>query len=241
MYPAPGTPSTGGSIPSSGFDPQAGDASLKRDQVFLDLPSSQLVVTVGEPVVVEAILKGNMPDQCHSLRVVVTPPDANKVISLEVYTVVDTRISCTTVLKPFSAGIPLGSFTSGDYTVTVNGEKLGQFATIYSPQPGDETLTRGEASLDMSLSKLVFLGTLSNEEAASLQGNLPDPCHQLRIVLTPADSEKKINLEIYSVYDPQTLCTMVIVPFQVYVPLGNNPAGHYSVYVNGQQLGEFDK
>ncbi len=241
-YPAPGGGPTGSAaFPFSGFEPQAKDSTLQRDLVTLDIANSKLEVSVGEPVTVQAILNGNMPDPCHSLRVVATPADANNVISLEAYSVVDTRIACTMVLKPFSAPIPLGSYSSGTYKVTVNGEPLGEFSGTYAPQPGDTKLTRDEVNLDLNFSKLVLLGPLSNQEAAELQGNLPDPCHQLRIALTPADAQGRIDLEVYSVYDPQTMCAMIIVPFDVIVSLGNNPAGHYSVYVNGQLLGEFDK
>ena len=241
-YPGPVTPATSSSaIPSSGFEPQASDASLKRDQVFLDLPNSLLLVTPGVPVDVKAFLSGNMPGPCHSLRVVVTPPDDNNVINLDVYTVVDTQTVCASVDESFSATIPLGSFTSGEYTVTVNGEELGRFTSPDSPQPGDAKLKRGEVSLDLSLSKLVVIGTQSGEEAADLQGIQPDPCHQLRIILTPADAQNKINLEVYNVYDPQASCIMVIAPFRVIIPLGIYPSGDYSVYVNGQLLGEFNK
>jgi hypothetical protein len=241
-YPAPGTTGSGNpTIPPSGFEPQEGDTTLKRDDVFLDLPTSQVVVTLGEPVTVEAILTGNLPDPCHSLRVVVTPADANNVISLEVYSIVDTRIACTTVLQPFSSSIPLGIYSNGDYTVTVNGEPLGGFSTVFSPQPADEQLARADVNLDMSLSKLLFLGPQSNEETAYLHGSLPDPCHHLRIVVNPPDPQNLINLDVYSVYDPQTMCIQVIVPFAIDAPLGDNPTGHYTVNVNGQLLGEFDK
>ncbi len=240
-YPGPGTPVAGGyTIPASGFEPQAADSSLKRDVVTLDLTASLVVVTVGEPAQAQAILKGSMSDPCHALRVVVTPADANHTISLEAYSVVDTRTACTTVIQPFSAPIPLGSYASGEYKVTVNDSPLGQFATLFSPQPGDTALTRADLSPDMSLSKLVSL-VHPNGEAAYLQGSLPDPCHQLRIVVNPPDTQNQINLEVYSVYDPGKICTTVIVPFAVNVPLGNNPAGHYTVNVNGTLLGEFNQ
>ena len=241
-YPGPGTLSSSTSdIPISGYEPQTGDASLKRDNVTLDLPNSQLEITLTQPIQVKAILQGSMADSCQSLRVVVTPADNNNVINLDAYTVVDTRVTCSTVIQPISAPIPLGSYSSGQYTVMVNGEMLGQFDTVYTPQPSDDTLKRAEINLDSSQSKLVFLGPLSTEEAAYLVGNLPDPCHHLRIVLTPVDSQNKISLEVYSMFDPQAVCVTVIQPFKVIVPLGNNPAGHYSVDVNAKLLGEFDK
>ncbi len=240
-YPAPGTPVSGNpSIPPSGYEPQPGDENLKRDQVFLDLESSRIFIAAGDIIQVKAILNGNLSDPCHQLRVVVTPPDARKTINLEVYSLVDTSTACITVLKPFNASIPLGSYTTGTYTVMVNGEKLGEFIGGYEPQPGDDQLTRGDVTVDVSGSRLFTSDTQPRLVSVILKGDLPDPCHQLRIVFTPADTQNKINLDVYSVFDPKTNCVTVIQPFQVTFSLGSFPSGHYSVYVNGQLLGEFD-
>jgi hypothetical protein len=240
-YPAPGTSGAGTQgVPVSGYEPQPGDEKLKRDNVTLDLTTSQLVVTVTEPPQAKTVLVGSMPDPCHSLRVVVTPADANNTINLEVYSLVDPTTACITVIEPFTASIPLGSFSTGRYTVMVNGEKLGQFDTVFSPQPADDKLTRDVATVDMATSKLSMTGTQPNDVSANLKGTLPDPCHQLRIVLTPADTQNKINLEVYSVYDPKVACSTVIQPFNVIFPLGSFPSGHYTVYVNGEDLAEFD-
>lgn len=115
------------SIPPSGYEPQPGDDKLKRDQVFLDLANSQFIIPNTPPFQVQIVLQGNLSDPCHSLRVVVTPPDANNVVNLEAYSVVDPAVACITVLKPFAANIPLGSYTDGEFTVMVNGEPLGKF------------------------------------------------------------------------------------------------------------------
>jgi len=128
-YPGPYTQGTGTFVfPPSGYEPLPGDEKLKRDQVFLDLANSKFTITDTPPFQVQVVLQGNLPDPCHSLRVVVTPPDANNVINLEVYSVVDPGKACITVLKPFTATIPLGSYTEGEYTVMVNGERLGLFS-----------------------------------------------------------------------------------------------------------------
>jgi hypothetical protein len=79
------------------------------------------------PVQVVVVLRGDLPNGCHKLRVVVSPPDAAKTVQLEVYTVIDTQMMCAEVLAPFEVPIALGSFTGGTYTVMVNGEVLGTF------------------------------------------------------------------------------------------------------------------
>jgi hypothetical protein len=40
--------------------------------------------------------------------------------------VVDPNVACIQMLSPFSVSIPLGSFETGQYTVLLNGEKVGQ-------------------------------------------------------------------------------------------------------------------
>lgn len=240
-YPEPGTPGVvTPAIPPSGYEPQPGDANLERDTVMLELDSSAIFIKPSDPAQAEAILNGNLSDPCHEVRVVVTPPDASKTIDLEVYSVVDTSSACITVIKPFSATIPLGSYTSGEYTVMVNGEELGTFFGGYGVQPGDESLTTGPVTIDMDNSQLFSSDTQPRLASAILQGELPTPCHQLRVVLEATSSENQINLEVYSLYDPQVICNDMTQPFHITYPLGSFSNGHYSVYVNGQLLGEFD-
>jgi hypothetical protein len=45
-----------------------------------------------------------------------------------VYSLVKPGIACAAVLQPFSVTVPIGSFSSGSYTVFVNGLRLGSFS-----------------------------------------------------------------------------------------------------------------
>jgi hypothetical protein len=208
--------------------------------VNVDINASQLSVVASEPAQANAILVGTMPDPCHSLRVVVTPADASNTINLEVYSLYNPSTGCVEKIETFTALIPLGSYASGQYTVNVNGSRLGQFDTVFAPQPDDDKLKEGEATVDLQTSRVTMSATEINGVNADLKGYLPDPCHQLRIVMTPADSSGKINLEVYSVYQGGTACVTVIQPFEVIYPIGIFTTGHYTVYVNGELLGEFD-
>jgi hypothetical protein len=227
-------------IPPSGYEPLPGDASLTRDQVFIDLENSQIVTSPSEPTQVQAILQGNLSDPCHNLRVVVTPPDLQNTLFLEVYSLVDPDTACITVIEPFTATIPLGSYPSGQYTVMVNGILLGEFGPLYIPQPGDDQLTRAGVSVDLSGSQLLTNATQPVQLSIILRGDLPDPCHQLRVVVNSPDENNSIHLEAYSLADKSIICITVIKPFEVTIPLGSFPSGQYTVDVNGQLLGVFD-
>ena len=74
----------------------------------------------------------------------------------------------------------------------------------------------------------------------ALKGSLPTPCNQLRVVDNPPDKQNRIQVEVYSVLDPEQMCAQVLEPFEANIGLGSFPRGHYSVWVNGEMVGEFD-
>jgi hypothetical protein len=240
-YPAPSSPGpTNPTIPPSGYEPQPGDDKLVRGEALLDLPNSSLVVKEGLPVEVQVHLKGNLPDPCHQLRVVVAPPDETSALNLEAYTLRQPGKTCLTVLKPFEASIPLGSYTGGEITVYVNGQVLGEFGVGYQPQPGDDVLQRDQVTFELERSKVLVARSQPVQVSAVLIGYLPDPCHHLRVVNSGADAGRVINLEAYSLVKPGSSCIEMIKPFQAIIPLGVFPTGHYILKVNGEVLGEFD-
>jgi hypothetical protein len=69
---------------------------------------------------------------------------------------------------------------------------------------------------------------------------LPTPCNQLRGDISPPDSENKIVVDVYSVVEADAICAQVVEPFEENFPLGSFPAGHYTLWVNGELVAEFD-
>ena len=112
------------------------------------------------------------------------------------------------------------------------------FESPFAPKPGDEQLIRGEVYLDEA--SLLIRESFPPQIVVVLRGNLPTPCHELRAEISPPDQENKIEVDVYSVIDPDTVCTQVLEPLDEQLELGTFPSGHYSVWVNGQLAGEFD-
>jgi hypothetical protein len=108
----------------------------------------------------------------------------------------------------------------------------------YAPQPEDNNLTRGNIFIEEK--GLIIRESYPPQIALGLSGNLPNPCHQLRAVVSEPDAENKINVELYTMVDPNRMCTEVLKPFSQNIELGTFPGGHYSVWVNGGLAGEFD-
>jgi hypothetical protein len=111
-------------------------------------------------------------------------------------------------------------------------------ANSLEPKPGDENLTRGNIFIQEY--GLMIRESFPPQVSLTFSGELPTPCHQLRALVSAPDEENKIIAEIYSVVDPNMMCTQVLKPFQAKMDLGAFPTGHYTVWINGEMAGEFD-
>lgn len=113
----------------------------------------------------------------------------------------------------------------------------GQQVDNYSPSPADGALTQGEVFLESK--SLATLESYPLQFMLQLKGELPTPCHQLRIAISPPDADNKVNVEVYSVVNPAEICIQVLAPFEIAYPLGSFPPGEYSLWVNGEMVAEF--
>ncbi len=110
-------------------------------------------------------------------------------------------------------------------------------ANLYATQPADASLTRGSVFLEAK--ELRILESFPLQFILHLTGSLPTPCNQLRVAVGLPDSENKVRVDVYSISDPDKICTQVIKPFEVNIPLGSFPTGKYSLWVNGEMIAEF--
>lgn len=108
----------------------------------------------------------------------------------------------------------------------------------FAPGPGDANLSRGEVFVQES--SLLIRESFPPQIALTLKGELPTPCHRLRVEIGTPNANGQIHLNVYSVVNPDLMCTQVIMPFEESVELGTFPSGHYSVFVNEELVGEFD-
>ncbi|HJS20203.1 MAG TPA: hypothetical protein VJ785_15760 [Anaerolineales bacterium] len=106
----------------------------------------------------------------------------------------------------------------------------------YAPAEGDEALTRDEAFIDSQ--DILILESFPPQYQLHVTGSLPTPCHHLRAVVEEPNEQNQIQVEIYSVVDPNRVCTQVLSPFEVSLPLGSYSSGSYTVILNGEEMGE---
>ena len=108
----------------------------------------------------------------------------------------------------------------------------------YAPQPGDSVLLRTEVYLDST--EVRNLNSEPATFALDLRGNSPSPCHQLRVVVSAPNGQNQIMVDVYSVANPDEMCIVMLQPFDTSVILGKFSGGHYTVWLNGEQIGEFN-
>lgn len=115
-----------------------------------------------------------------------------------------------------------------------------QFDNPYAPQSGDSNLMAGDINVD---SASVFM---AKSQPPQLMVNFgyfqPTPCYQLRVEVSGPDEQKQISLKAYAVAEKDKPCALMALatPLQASLNLGSLPKGHYTVVLNGDQIGEFD-
>lgn len=106
----------------------------------------------------------------------------------------------------------------------------------FAPAPGDEDKIRSDVFAEES--KVRKAGGDSNEYLLDISGSLRNPCYELRVVVLPPNEVSRIDVDVYAVISPDSVCTQVLEPFESYVPLGTYTGGNYTVWVNGEKVGD---
>ena len=109
-------------LTSQEWMPQPGDKTMTRGEVIIE--ESGVLPSTGDTAGYSLYLSGTLPTPCHKLRVVVSEPDVQGQITVEVYSVADPNEMCVQVLGPFAAEVPLPAYLEGETTVVVNGQPL---------------------------------------------------------------------------------------------------------------------
>jgi hypothetical protein len=108
------------------------------------------------------------------------------------------------------------------------------------PEPGEGGQTRGEIYIDSA--RVLVMESYPIQVALLVAGNKPTPCHILRINYQGPDDQNRIYVEIYTEVDPDVECAQVLEPFEENIPVSMKGVedGRYTVWLNGEQVGEFN-
>ena len=108
----------------------------------------------------------------------------------------------------------------------------------WQPASGDDKLIRGEAFINQN--QILVLESFPPQFMLTIEGALPTPCHELRVEILDPDKQDRIYVEVFSLSEPDEICVQVLESFDESVPLKGFPSGEYSVWVNGEEVGEIN-
>lgn len=137
-----------------------------------------------------------------------------------------------------NSGDSVSSYPNNSYPNDTYPNSSDAPVSEYAPKPDDAILIRSDVYIDST--EMLVLESYPLQFMLNIKGNLPTPCNALRVLVNPPDTENKIYLDVYSVVSPDKVCAQVLSPFDVNISLGSYPTGHYFLYVNGNQVTEFD-
>jgi hypothetical protein len=215
--------------------PPPTEEPFTKDIVFLEV--AELQSSPDQPGLVLLHVEGQLPTACHQLGTAVCPSCVENfpnLIEVNVYSLIETGKTCRGPTTPFLQDIPLGVFTEGIYVVQVNGQHIGEFdaATF-----GKEVeMVRGTVFIE----GMDLISPESYNEPATLvvQGYLPTPCNIFSADVSAPNENGEIQIDAYSLAPIGAACIDVIQDFTSEVPLGQLPPGSYSVWVNGENVGD---
>jgi hypothetical protein len=116
---------------------------------------------------------------------------------------------------------------------------MSQGTNPYAPQASDSALIRGEITIDSA--SLAVAETHPLQVILNFAYFQPTPCYQLRVEVSQPDAQNRIEISAYAVSEKDKACTLMALatPLQASLALGSFPQGHYSVWLNGNQVGDF--
>ncbi|MBN1669175.1 MAG: hypothetical protein JW862_18920 [Anaerolineales bacterium] len=134
-------------------------------------------------------------------------------------------------------GVPLDE-TPREEPPPVDSEQTETLNPQFAPQLGDEELRRGEVFINTT--ELLLLESYPVQINMIVQGDLPTPCHELRVVVSEPDAQGNIEVEAYSLVDPNQICIQVMEPFEISLSLGSYTQGSFTVLINGEPVESFE-
>ena len=115
-----------------------------------------------------------------------------------------------------------------------------QFDNPYAPQASDSSMMRGDVTIDSS--SLSLTKSMPPQVTLNFAYFQPTPCFQLRVEVSGPDAQNRIDVTAYAVAEKDKPCTLMALstPLKASLNFGSFPSGHYSLWLNGVKVDEFD-
>jgi hypothetical protein len=205
----------------------------------LVVEGTQIQLLESYPVQVRLVVEGTLPTPCHGLEYQVSEPTDEGHIDVTLRAIPGDQAFCDQVITPFEEIIPVGKFTEGAFIVWLNGERVQEFnlgASAPTPSSGEGV----EGLVYVDRADILMLESFPVQVELVVEGNKPTPCHELRWEVSDPDATGRIDVKLSSTIPPDVMCVQVLEAFEAHIPLGSFETGSFSVWLNGERVGEFE-
>lgn len=98
----------------------------------------------------------------------------------------------------------------------------------------------GAGDLLISRAELLLMESFPVQVRLEVSGTLASDCVELRWTVGEADHSGRIDVLLETQTSTAGDCASIRVPFNLSIPIGDYTSGKHSVWLNGEQAGEFD-
>jgi hypothetical protein len=113
-----------------------------------------------------------------------------------------------------------------------------------TPEPGQPTGEPQGGAVYVETADLLIMESYPVQVNLHVTGNLPTPCHSFHYAyqIGSASDRFRVDVTAWSEADPAAMCAQVLQPFDetISLPMTGAADGSYSVYLNGEFVGEFN-
>ena len=209
----------------------------------LTIESVELVQAESWPVQIRMELSGTLPSACYSLDYAVILPGTDGVIEVEAHATLERESVCKQQAEPFRQAIGLGSYTEGDFQVMLNGEFISEIrlgSEVKAPGSSGAYAGMSRGPVYINETELLILESFPVQIELVIRGALPTPCASLEWLVEAPDDQGRIQVEAFSLQDPAIDCIQVLKEMEERLAIGSYSEGSYSVWLNGELVGEFE-
>jgi hypothetical protein len=121
-------------------------------------------------------------------------------------------ISCMLILAFLAACQP-----NLDEPVDSRPDQIAPTQGAEENEPPNAGVKRGKVYIEEA--QLLVMESYPVQISLHLKGELPTPCNKLQVDIADPDTERKIYVDVYSLFDPEVICVQMTKPFEESFPI----------------------
>jgi hypothetical protein len=116
---------------------------------------------------------------------------------------------------------------------------LGAASCGSAPPPEAPASPGRQDPVYVEATEIIQLESYPVQVLLRVDGQLPDPCHEAVWSVSDPDVRGRIDVDLHSEAPEGLDCIQVLKPMTLRIPIGRFKVGSYSIWLNGEKVGDF--